>query len=79
LEAVRQNGLALEFTDIQTNEMCIEAILQNYLAIKFVTRQYQEICIKIINQNKKVKKLYNKHLNKTRFGFAMIIMQRIFV
>ena len=36
LEAVKQNGFALEFVEKQTEEICLEAIRRNEEAVKYV-------------------------------------------
>ena len=36
MEAVKQNGLALQFVKEQTPELCLEAVKQNELARKYI-------------------------------------------
>ena len=40
-EAVKQNGLSLEFVKEQTPEICLESVKQNGLYLKFVKEQTQ--------------------------------------
>jgi hypothetical protein len=50
LEAVKQNGLALEFVKEQTPEICLEAVKQDGLALEFVKERTPEICIEAVKQ-----------------------------
>jgi hypothetical protein len=45
MNAVKQNGLALEFVEHQTYEICLAAVKQNGLALEFVEHQTYEICL----------------------------------
>ena len=36
LEAVKQNGFALQYVKEQTSEICLEAVKQNELALRYV-------------------------------------------
>jgi len=55
LEAVKQNGMALQFVDIQDNTLyqylCLEAVKQNGLALQFIKKQTYEICLEAVKQN----------------------------
>ena len=65
LEAVKQNGCALEyvkeqteeicsalkFVKEQTKEICLEAVKQNGLALEFVKEQTKEICLEAVKQD----------------------------
>jgi len=55
LEAVKQNGMALQFVDIQDNTLyqylCLEAVKQNGLALQFIEKQTYEICLEAVKQN----------------------------
>ena len=42
LEAVKQNGWALQFVKNQTYDVCLEAIRQNGLALRFASRALQQ-------------------------------------
>jgi hypothetical protein len=48
LEAVRQNGNALENVEHQTEEICLEAVRQNGWALEFVENQTEEICLEAV-------------------------------
>lgn len=43
LEAVKENGLALQFVKKQTEEICREAVKQNSEAIQFVHEEFQHL------------------------------------
>lgn len=45
LEAVKQNGLALEYIENQTDEICMEAVKQNCWALQFVKNQTHKIIL----------------------------------
>ncbi|EGT3944791.1 TPA: DUF4116 domain-containing protein [Clostridioides difficile] len=49
-EAVKQNGLALEFVKEQTEEICLIAVRQNGLALEFVKEQTQEVFAELAKQ-----------------------------
>ncbi len=48
---VKENGLALQYVDIQTTELCHIAVNQNGLALKFVRGQTSDICEMAVKQN----------------------------
>lgn len=51
LEAVKQDGYALQYVKNQTPEICIEAVKQDGYALRFVNNQTPEICIEAVKQN----------------------------
>ena len=51
LEAVKQNGWALQFVKEQTEEICLEAVKQNGWALQFVKEQTEEICLAAVKQD----------------------------
>jgi hypothetical protein len=50
LEAVKQNGYALQYISNQTPEICLEAVKQNGYAIHYVINQTPEICLAAVKQ-----------------------------
>lgn len=52
LDAVRQNGLALQYINIdnQTIQICLEAIAQNSHALKHVKNNINEVCTELIKE-----------------------------
>ena len=53
MEAVKQNGWALEYVKNQTNEICFEAVRQNGLALKFVKNPTKKMCLISVENNPK--------------------------
>jgi Domain of unknown function (DUF4116) len=51
MEAVKQNGYALEYVRRQTVDICIEAVKQNGLALQYVKNRTRTICIEAVKQN----------------------------
>lgn len=51
MEAVKQDGFALEYVKRQTHKLCLEAIKQDGHALNFVKKQTPKICIEAIKQN----------------------------
>jgi hypothetical protein len=51
LEAVKQNGYALQYVKKQTPEICMEAVKQNGYALIYVKEQTPEICMEAVKQN----------------------------
>ena len=49
--AVKCNGLALQFIQNQTSEICMTAVQQNGLALQFVHNKTPEICLAAVQQN----------------------------
>lgn len=54
LEAVKQNGLALQYVKHQTEAICLEAIKQNPMAFKWVRKQTTPICLEAIKRDLKL-------------------------
>ena len=67
LEAVKENGLALEYVENQTLEICLAAVNQNGCAIKYVEDQTLEICLVAINQNKRALKFIKYQIEEIYF------------
>ena len=51
LEAVKQNGYALQDIKNKTDRVCLEAVKQNGSTLKYVDNQTYEICLEAIKQN----------------------------
>ena len=51
LEAVKQNGYALQFVKDQTEEICLVAVKQNGNVLRYVKDQTPEICLAAVKQN----------------------------
>tara|TARA_Y100000310_G_C20131993_1_gene556273 strand:- start:37 stop:372 length:336 start_codon:yes stop_codon:yes gene_type:complete len=51
LEAVKQDGYALQFVNVQTDEICLEAVKEDGYALRFVNAQTEEICLEAVKQN----------------------------
>jgi hypothetical protein len=51
IEAVKNNGMSLQFVKNQTHEICLLAVKQNGMALQFVKNQNQEICLSAVQQN----------------------------
>ncbi len=51
MQAVKQNGYALEFVKNQTDELCMQAVKQNGCSLKYVKNQTDELCIEAVKQN----------------------------
>ena len=51
LKAVEQNGYALKYVAIQTENICLKAVEQNGYALKFVAIQTENICLKAVEKN----------------------------
>lgn len=51
LEAVKQNGYALQYVKDQTEEICLEAVKQNGYALQYVNEQTEEICLEAVKKN----------------------------
>jgi len=50
LEAVKQNGNALQFVAEQTEEICLEAVKQEGYVLRYVAEQTEEICLAAVKQ-----------------------------
>ncbi len=48
IESVRQNGMALQYVNKQTDKICIEAVKQDGRSLQFVNNKTEEICINAI-------------------------------
>lgn len=48
---MKNDGLALQYIQKQTPEMCMAALKQNGLALQFVEKQTPEICLEAVRQN----------------------------
>ena len=51
VEAVKQNGYALEYVGNQTKEICLAAVKQNGYALRYVLNQSEEICLEAVKRN----------------------------
>jgi len=51
LEAVRENGYALQYVQYQTPEICLEAVRENGLALQYVHNQTPEICLEAVKKD----------------------------
>ena len=51
LEAVKQDGWALQYVKDQTEDICLEAVKENGLALKFVKNQTHDICMEAVKRN----------------------------
>ena len=51
IEAVKQNGHALQYVKDQSETICIEAVKRNGLALQYVKDQSETICIEAVKQN----------------------------
>lgn len=56
LDIIKLNGLALEYIDEQTEEICMEAVKQNGKALKFVKIKTEKIYKEAIKYNKDILK-----------------------
>jgi hypothetical protein len=62
LEAVKNNGYALQFVNTQTPEICLEAVKQNGYALQFVKIQTPEICLAAVKQDGGALKYVNENI-----------------
>jgi hypothetical protein len=51
LNAVKQNGMILQYVKNQTYDICMEAVKQTGLALQYVKNQTEENCMEAIKQN----------------------------
>ena len=51
IEAVKNNGMALQFVKNQTPEICLLAVKENGMALQFVINQTHEICLSAVKGN----------------------------
>ncbi|HID9495110.1 TPA: DUF4116 domain-containing protein, partial [Clostridioides difficile] len=52
MEAMRENGWALQYVKEQTEEICMEAVREDGEALQYVKNQTLKVCIESIRQNK---------------------------
>ena len=67
MEAVKQNGYALQYVQTQTEAICMEAVKQNGYALQYVQTQTEAICMEAVKQNGCAlqyvqKDIFTKHL-----------------
>ena len=67
LEAVKNDGMSLQFVKNQTNEICLLAVQQNGMALQFVKNQTHEICLLAVKQNGMALQFVNDKENKLLF------------
>ena len=75
LDAVRKNGMNLQYINNQTPEMCLEAVKQDVNTLRYVQPhlQTQEMCVKAIQQNVlTLKFITNKNLKRIIDNFYSI-------
>ena len=51
MNAVKEDGDALQFVKIQTEEICIEAVKQDGYALQYVEIQIDKLCMEAVNQD----------------------------
>ena len=51
LEAVKQDGNALQYVTNQTEQICLEAVKQYGYALQYVTNQTKKICLEAVKDN----------------------------
>lgn len=51
LDAVKRNGLELEFVKEQTPEVCLEAVKEDWQALQFVKNQTPDLCLIAIRED----------------------------
>ena len=51
LEAVKQNGNALQYVKEQTPEICMQAVKNDGYALRYVKEQTENICLEAVKQN----------------------------
>lgn len=51
LEAVKLDGLALQYVKEQTEEICLAAVRQDGYALCYVKEQTEEICLEAVKRN----------------------------
>ena len=66
LEAVKQNGLALEYVKEQTKEICLEAVKQDGYALQYVKEQTPEIIHFIMKNKRHIYEELSKQYNLIR-------------
>lgn len=58
---VQQNGLALQYVENQTPEICLAAVRKNGRALQHVKNQTPEICLAAVRQNPKIEQKIDRH------------------
>ena len=51
LEAVKQNGLALQFVKNQTEAICLAAVKEYGYALNYIKKQTEEICYEAVKKD----------------------------
>ena len=51
MAAIKKNGLALEYVEDQTPEICMAAVQQDGEALQYVKDQTPELCMAAVQQN----------------------------
>ena len=77
LEAVKENGLALEFVKDQTPEICLEAVKNYGFAIKYVKEQTSEICVQAILNDKDAKRYIKPEILESEEFIRELLMETI--
>jgi hypothetical protein len=62
LEAVKQDGYALQYVTDQTEAICLEAVKQIGLALQYVTDQTEAICLEAVKQDGFALQFVSKHI-----------------
>ena len=67
MEAVEQNGYALQYVQTQTEAICMEAVKQNGYVLQYVQTQTEAICMEAVKQDGYAlqyvqKDIFTKHL-----------------
>ena len=62
LEAVKQDGFALQFVNEQTKAICLEAVKQNGDALQYVKEQTEAICLEAVKQDGDALMYVKEHL-----------------
>ena len=65
LQAVKQDGNALQYVKIQTREICLQAVKQDGNALQYVKTQTREICLQAVKEDGNAlqyidKRIFNK-------------------
>ena len=62
LEAVKQDGYALQYVKEQSEAVCMEAVKQNGDALRYVKEQTEAICLEAMRQNPEAYVLIDKKI-----------------
>jgi hypothetical protein len=60
IQAVEQNGYALQYIKDQTEDVCLKAVEQNGDALRYVKDQTEDVCLKAVEQNGYALRYVNK-------------------